>query len=77
MRDPPPEVIASWPPANLKNPVTRGSGLIVINSILLALVLWIVPLRCYTRLCITKSFGKDDILMILALVLVATLFFDS
>ena len=65
---PPLEVIASWPQPNYVDPKTHGPGLLVLDAILLLVVLFVVGLRYYTRLCITRSFGADDILIGLALV---------
>jgi hypothetical protein len=63
------EVIATWPPPNYKNPVTRGRSLIVIDTLLPSISLIVVLLRCYTRTFIKKWFGLDDVFILLALVL--------
>ena len=62
------EVIASWPAPNYVDPVTRGSALTVVNIIFIILVFFVVGLRFYTRLHITRSFGQDDIVIGLSLV---------
>lgn len=62
------EVIASWPKANFKDPVTRGHALTIVNIIFIVLVFLTVGLRYYTRVKITRSFGQDDIVIGLSLV---------
>ncbi|KAL8664208.1 MAG: hypothetical protein Q9168_007955 [Polycauliona sp. 1 TL-2023] len=57
------EVIASWMSShtpNYVNPETRGPALTVVNIVFIILVFFVVGLRYYTRLRITKSFGIDD-----------------
>ncbi|KAL8823936.1 MAG: hypothetical protein Q9191_005431 [Dirinaria sp. TL-2023a] len=63
------EVIASWPAPNFKDPVTRGSALTVVNVIFITLVVLVAGLRFYTRLRITKSFGLDDWIIAISLIL--------
>ena len=63
MRLPPPEVVATWPPPNYINPVTRGPTLIIVELITLAISLISLGLRLYVRI---KLFGRielDDWLM--------------
>jgi hypothetical protein len=64
---PPAEVLASWPAPNYINPETRGPALIIISSILLAVATVSVSLRVLEKLTVFKSFGIDDILILLAL----------
>jgi hypothetical protein len=68
MKLPPLEIILTWPTPNYKDPVTRGSALIVINYTLAIITFIIVALRLYTRLFIIRWFGLDDVFIILALV---------
>lgn len=68
MQLPPVSIIASWPPANLTNPETRGPGAIITVSLLLGLVTMLLSIRVYTRLWISKGFGLDDVLILLAYV---------
>jgi len=68
MRLPPLEVIASWPTPNYDDPVTRGPAPIIFNLVLFPLVCFFMALRMYTRLRISKSFGRDDWLIFAALV---------
>ncbi|KAI9646525.1 hypothetical protein NHQ30_004518 [Ciborinia camelliae] len=67
MQLPPPEIIATWPAPNYENPITRGEGVLVVNSILFPVVLLIILIRLYARLRISKSFGLDDWLIIAAM----------
>jgi hypothetical protein len=62
------EAKANWPTPNYINPVTRGWDLVVANFVLLAFIFIIVGLRIYTRLRISRYFGVDDILILLATV---------
>ncbi|KAL7274618.1 hypothetical protein RUND412_002468 [Rhizina undulata] len=59
-KDPPPALIASWPPANKVNPAWRGNGLVVVESLMISLVVIVVGLRIYSRVWMRKSFGMDD-----------------
>jgi hypothetical protein len=52
---PPPGVVS-----NFVNPENRGGILIAVSAVCLALLLIFVPLRLYTRIRITQSFGLDD-----------------
>ena len=61
-------VRATWPPPNFVNPVTRGPALLIVVIVSIVLALAIAVLRTYTRLRITRSFGSDDILILLAMV---------
>ena len=65
---PPLEVIASWPLPNYDDPITRGPAPIIFNLVLFPLVCFFIALRMYTRLCISKSFGLDDWLILATLV---------
>jgi hypothetical protein len=68
MRIPPPSVLATWPVPNYDNPVTKGVGGKVVGVTLTALTTVILAIRVYTRLHIVRSFGMDDILIIVAFV---------
>ena len=46
--------------SNFINPESRSYQLVIIISILSAFIALLVPLRVYTRLRITRSFGADD-----------------
>ena len=66
---PPPEVIETWPKPNYVNPPTRGYGLVILCSVLGSLSLTTVSLRLWTRARITRNFGIDDFIMLIAMVL--------
>ncbi|EFR03645.1 integral membrane protein [Nannizzia gypsea CBS 118893] len=65
MQVPPMSVIKSWPHPNYENPSeVRGPGLIILTVIFVPLTAFIVMLRLFTRIRISKSFGVDDILIV-------------
>ena len=66
MRLPPLEVLQSWPKPNFVNPITRGNELLLITIILFPLAMGMVALRAFTRLRISKSFGADDIVLLVS-----------
>jgi len=67
MQLPPVEVLLSWPTPNYINPTdVRGPALLVISWILFPIALLMVTLRIFTRLTLSKSFGVDDILLVIA-----------
>jgi hypothetical protein len=68
MQIPSSSVLASWPAANYVDPVTHGPGNIIVIALLLALVTIFLCIRFYTRLVITRGFGVDDVLVLLAFV---------
>ncbi|OIW33761.1 hypothetical protein CONLIGDRAFT_677512 [Coniochaeta ligniaria NRRL 30616] len=68
MQIPPSSVLASWPTPNYANPVTHGPANIVVIPLLLALVFIFLCIRFYTRLLITRGFGVDDVLVLLAFI---------
>jgi hypothetical protein len=50
-----------WPPPNTMNPQTRGSlGIFAVTATITAAIL---SLRLYSRLCLTKTYGIDDLLL--------------
>ena len=69
----PPSVLAyaieqGWPFPNYINPITREYAFVVVNLTLLGVTMLVVSLRIYTRIFISKYLGKDDILMLMAMV---------
>ncbi|OCL06638.1 hypothetical protein AOQ84DRAFT_343030 [Glonium stellatum] len=66
MRFPPPEVLASWPPANYKNPVTRGPALMIVDLTILPFALVCVGLRLWVRIGWLHKSWWDDWLMVAA-----------
>jgi hypothetical protein len=65
----PPEVVKTWPAPNYDNPETRGPGLIILVSLFFTIATFVVSVRWYTRWYITGSFGADDILILVTMVL--------
>src|ERR1700761_334911 len=68
MRFPPPEVIASWPTPNYKDPVTRGPALIITELTILPFALTCVALRLWVRIRWLHKSWWDDWLMVVAAV---------
>jgi hypothetical protein len=64
----------NWPQPNYVNPEKHGPGLAIINIVLVTVVFAVLVLRMYARLNLAKSFGGDDVLMILAFVSAVNLF---
>ena len=60
--------VESWPTPNYINPQTRGDSVLIIHGTLYSLVVVVVGLRIYTRICISRSFGLDDMFILLAMV---------
>lgn len=68
MQIPPSSVLSAWPTPNYVNPVTHGPADLVVLPLLMALVTTFLCIRFYTRVFITKGFGVDDVLILLAYV---------
>lgn len=68
MRDPPPDVVASWPPPNHVNPPYQGHQLAVVGIVLLVLSTFVLALRIWVRVRMKKTAGWDDWLMVAAMV---------
>jgi hypothetical protein len=66
MQFPPVDILLSWPTPNYENPKTRGDALVVVNCIFISLVYITVALRLYTRICVKRWFGLDDVFILLA-----------
>lgn len=66
MRLPPVEVLRTWPMPNYKDPVTRGNELVMITVILFPIAIGMVILRIWTRLRLSKSFGADDVVLLIS-----------
>lgn len=64
--NPPPEVVNSWPPPNYDDPETRGPGLFVLTVVLIILGGFIIAIRTYTRIRLTRAFGLDDGLILIS-----------
>ena len=52
---PPPGVLP-----NFSNPVSRADSMRIVSSVSMAVAIGFVILRVYSRLWITRTFGKDD-----------------
>lgn len=68
MQLPPASVLVTWPRPNYENPPTRGEAGKVVATILTFLVTLVLGIRVYTRRFISKGFGLDDILILIAYV---------
>lgn len=64
---PPISVIETWRP-NFVNPETRGWGIVVLVTLLLALTYIVVLLRLWARFVLAKNAGIDDALIIFNMV---------
>ncbi|WEW55124.1 hypothetical protein PRK78_000552 [Emydomyces testavorans] len=71
MREPPPEVVASWPKPNYVNPEYQGPQLIILGFVLVSISCVVVGIRLFVRLHMKKSAGWDDWLV------AATLFWNK
>lgn len=63
-----PAQLLSWPSLHLANSGTRGPAILILFSILLGATTLLVGVRIYTRCRITRGFGSDDVLILLAFV---------
>ena len=68
MQLPPVAVTSQWPPPNYVDPEVRGPALVIIGVLLSSLAVAVVGLRVLIRLTISKFYGIDDVLMVLAVV---------
>ena len=68
VREIPIEVIASWPSSNFDDPQVRGSGLIALTGVMIAIVTLFVLMRLYVRIFILRWVAADDVFMALAYV---------
>lgn len=65
---PPVSVLSAWPTPNYIDPVTKGPENVVMVAIFFPLALFIVGIRMYTRIRLSKSFGLDDWFILAAVV---------
>jgi len=68
MRFPPAEIRAQWPKPNYVDPVTRGSGLLIVELTLVPVALLCVILRLWIRIGWLHRSWWDDWLMFVAMV---------
>jgi hypothetical protein len=67
MQLPPVDVIITWPQSNYIDPSeVRGPAILVLTLIFVPILVTLVVLRTYTRLCLSKNFGADDIAIVAA-----------
>lgn len=66
MQAPPYNYTASWPQPNYVNPATHSPANTIVSCVLYAVVCVFLLLRIFTRLRLSKSFGLDDTLLLLA-----------
>ncbi|KAK4121502.1 hypothetical protein N657DRAFT_698954 [Parathielavia appendiculata] len=64
MREPPSEVVATWPAPNYTDPVTRGPELVIVELVFLFLGTLCLVLRIYVRAGIMGRMEADDWLMV-------------
>ncbi|EZF31966.1 hypothetical protein TMEN_9324 [Trichophyton mentagrophytes] len=65
----PASVILSWPRPNYENPSeVRGPLVIILNSIFASLMLFVIFIRIFSRIHVSKSFGWDDVFIIAAVI---------
>ncbi|KAI5284476.1 hypothetical protein KEM54_001303 [Ascosphaera aggregata] len=65
MRDPPPEVIATWPEPDYVDPEYIGNQLIVIGIVFGFLSIVTICLRLWVRLWMKRNAGWDDLLIVI------------
>jgi hypothetical protein len=68
MQLPPASVTSKWPAPNYTSPETRGLAGVIVISVLLGFVVILLGIRLYTRIRISRGFGLDDVLIVLAFV---------
>lgn len=68
MQLPPKSYLATLPPPNYINPERHPPATSIVNLIMLPLCTIVVALRIFSRVRVSKSFGADDILIIVAMV---------
>lgn len=64
----PASVLASWPAPNYHDPVRRGPTGQIVSIILAVVAAVVLAMRMYTRLRVVRSFGLDDVLILVAFV---------
>lgn len=72
MRQPPPDVVASWPAPNYINPETRGPALVIVELLAMSISTICLGLRFYARAYIMRNVDWDDWLMLSAAVRIPT-----
>ena len=68
MQFPPLSVIESWPTPNYVDPTeVRGPALIIVTGIFFPIAIFFLALRMFTRIKLMKSFGIDDVFLLIAI----------
>jgi len=65
---PPISVVLNWPLPNYKDPIGKGSQLLVVTIIFGCLSVLFVSARLWSRIKVQKTAGLDDLCITLALV---------
>ncbi|RTE74164.1 hypothetical protein BHE90_011398 [Fusarium euwallaceae] len=68
MRNPPPEVMATWPKPNYDNPDHRGPALLIVEVSIMSVAVLTLLARLYVRIFKVNKHGLDDWLMLAAMV---------
>ena len=58
----------AWPKPNYVDPITRGHENVILQIVLYSCLMVFLGLRLFTRLCLKRAFGADDILILAAAV---------
>ncbi len=57
----------AWLAPNYIDPVTRGDGIVIASAVFGSLATIAIALRAYSKICITRTFGLDDVLILFCL----------
>ncbi|KAM5386887.1 hypothetical protein ACJZ2D_000180 [Fusarium nematophilum] len=68
MRNPPPEVVATWPQPNYDDPEHRGPALLIVELTIMSIAIITLLARLYVRIFKVNKSGLDDWLMLAAMV---------
>jgi hypothetical protein len=68
MRNPPPEVMATWPEPNHVDPQHRGPALLIVETSIMSVAILTLMARLYVRIFKVNKHGLDDWLMLAAMV---------
>lgn len=68
MRNPPLEVVATWPKPNHVNPEHRGPALLIVEISIMSVAILTLMARLYVRIFKVNKHGLDDWLMLAAMV---------
>ncbi|KAF4987909.1 hypothetical protein FDECE_15250 [Fusarium decemcellulare] len=69
MRNPPPEVMATWPRPNYDDPEHRGPALLIVEVTIMSVAILTLLARLYVRIFKVNKSGLDDWLMLAAMVI--------